>query len=42
MLRNNAKLGGFVTYFDIQFVGQSWFAWYYLEIKSAEDLPGGE
>lgn len=38
MIRNNAKLGMFIKYFDIQFVNGEWFAWYFVEIDPNEEM----
>lgn len=38
MIRNNARVGMFIKYFDIQFVNGSWFAWYFIEVDAAEEL----
>lgn len=36
MLETNIKFGKQFNFFDIQFVGGKWYAWYYLDITSAE------
>jgi hypothetical protein len=36
MLLNNARSGFFHQYFDIQYVGGKWYAWFYREISSAD------
>jgi hypothetical protein len=48
MLLTNARLGAFVTFFDIQQTKVNgrdvWVAWYYAELKNdkdIEDLKGG-
>lgn len=38
MVRNNARLGMFVKYFDIQFVNGEWFAWFFVEIDANDEM----
>jgi hypothetical protein len=44
MLMNNAKSGFFHQYFDIQFVGGRWYAWFYREVGSddVQTLEGAD
>jgi hypothetical protein len=36
MLKNNLKLNQEFEYFDIQFAGNSWYAWFYISLDSAQ------
>jgi hypothetical protein len=38
MLETNLRLGQQVHYFDIQFVGKEWIAWYYEEVDFSGEL----
>lgn len=43
MFRNNAKLGGFVNYFDITFVQEPgkkpyWIAWFFLDVENNDPM----
>lgn len=38
MILNNARLGGMVQYFSIQFVEKKWIAWFYEELSTADPI----
>ena len=38
MMQNNARLVSTVQYFDIQVVGDFWYAWYYEPFEKSEEF----
>ena len=42
MLRNNARMGAFVRYFDIQQWNGKWIAWFYSDLDSNDEILGGK
>jgi len=38
MLKNNIRLASTVNYFDIQFINNEWYAWFYERIDNNEAL----
>jgi hypothetical protein len=47
MILVNAKYGAFHRFFDIQFVGGKWFAWYFRDldandVNDVNEIEGGE
>lgn len=36
MLKNNLKLNQEFNYFDIQYVNNNWYAWFYIALDSAQ------
>ena len=38
MLKNNIRLASTVNYFDIQFINNEWYAWFYERIDNNEAM----
>ena len=38
MINNNIRLRSTVNYFNIQFVKNEWYAWYYEPIEKSEEI----
>jgi hypothetical protein len=39
MLKNNIRLGGFVSYYQITFAEGKWFAWFLEDVQDAVSKP---